>query len=110
MEDEKVEWKPVVGYENEYKVSSDGRVFALKRKYFLKPTNTVNGYFKVNLSKNNKASNCRIHKLVAEAFIPYTENKPCIDHIDGNKTNNNASNLRWATQTENSWDTISSIS
>lgn len=63
--------------------------------------NKANGYLTVDLYKNNKSYKVTIHKLLAEAFIPNPDNKPCIDHIDGNRTNNALSNLRWATYSEN---------
>lgn len=58
-------------------------------------TNKKNGYVYANISKNNKSYNFRVHKLVAEAFIPNPENKPQINHIDGDKTNNRVDNLEW---------------
>ena len=64
---------------------------------FLKKCIHSNGYEQVNIRIGNKYVTKLIHRLVAAAFIPNPDNKPCIDHIDGNKRNNYVSNLRWVT-------------
>lgn len=98
------EWKPVKGYEGRYEVSNLGRVRSLKRAttngVVLKQT-IKHGYMHVCLSKENKPSTKRVHRLVAEAFIANPMGKPVVNHIDGDKTNNAASNLEWATNSEN---------
>lgn len=68
---------------------------------FLKKCIHSNGYEQVNIRIGNKYVTKLIHRLVAAAFIPNPDNKPCIDHIDGNKRNNYVSNLRWVTPVEN---------
>ena len=101
-------WKDIKGYEGLYQISNLGRVKSLNRKInkrkcietIKKPSLTNKGYFRLSLSKFGKKEYYHIHKLVAETFIPNKENKPTIDHIDRNKTNNNVSNLRWATYKE----------
>lgn len=76
-----------------------GRWGVQKRKQkILNPTKDAKGYFFVCL-ENREIK--KVHRLVALAFIPNPENKPCIDHIDGNKENNNVENLRWVTAKEN---------
>ena len=103
-------WKPVVGYENCYEVSNDGEVKSLLRKQIginrvtkekiLKLSN-VNGYKYVGLKKDGISKMEIVHRLVAMAFIPNLQNKPFINHLDGNKTNNNVNNLAWSTNKEN---------
>ena len=68
---------------------------------FLKKCIHSNGYEQVNIRIGNKYVTKLIHRLVAVAFIPNPDNKPCVDHIDGNKLNNHVNNLRWCTIGEN---------
>lgn len=68
---------------------------------FLKKCIHSNGYEQVNIRIGNKYVTKLIHRFVAVAFIPNPDNKPCVDHIDGNKRNNYVSNLRWVTPVEN---------
>ena len=95
-------WRWIKNYEGLYMVSTKGRVVSFKhgRITLLKP-HLNNGYLQVTLSKNSKAKIGLIHRLVAEAFIPNPENKPEVDHANTNKTDNNVTNLRWATGKEN---------
>lgn len=95
----------IVDYPN-YLVYEDGRVFSKKRRKMLKPIETEKGYHIVNLSNDGKQKRCRVHRLVAQAYIPNPDNKPQVDHIDRVKTNNCVSNLRWATNGENQQNTI----
>ena len=67
----------------------------------MKGYKTTYGYLVVKLCKNNIRSNKKIHRLVAQAFIPNPENKPQVNHIDEDKTNNMVSNLEWMTAKEN---------
>ena len=61
----------------------------------------IKGYLVAHLSKDNKAKNILVHRLVAESFIPNPNKYPCVNHIDGNKQNNNINNLEWCTHSEN---------
>lgn len=88
----------VIGYEN-YLIYEDGRVQNKKTKRYLKPTK-VSGYDRVMLSGPiNKSFLC--HRLVAIHYILNPDNKPCVDHINRNRSDNRLENLRWATFSEN---------
>ena len=93
-------WKSVNGNKN-YEVSSFGRVRNAKTEKILAQRINDRDYSMVTLSKNNKSKHFRVHRLVAEAFIPNPDEKPSVDHIDGNRSNNIWTNLRWATASEN---------
>lgn len=106
------EWRDVDGYEGKYQVSPFGEVRSLKRwngrtlvdreePLVLKKTKSTTGYYKVELFKNGVRKSRKVHRLVAEAYVPNVDGKPCINHIDGNPVNNNANNLEWCTQQEN---------
>ena len=90
----------IIDYED-YLIFEDGEIFSIKRNKLLKPQFDSNGYKYYKLSKNNKPKNFTVHRLIAEYYIPNPENKPFVDHIDRNRTNNSISNLRWATISEN---------
>ena len=93
-------WKDVPGYIGLYKVSNYGRVKSVKKQLVLKTCGSGNRYKTVALC-NGMRKTFRLHRLVAAAFIPNPDNKPCIDHIDGDRANNHADNLRWVTYLEN---------
>ena len=95
-------WKDVVGFEGLYTISEFGDIrSSYKSKKILKPKKDKDGYFGVALSKNGKAHHLRVHRLVAEAFIPNTEELPLVNHKDLNVQNNHYSNLEWCTATHN---------
>ena len=95
------EWKPIVDYEN-YHVSTYGRVKSFKGDTpIIRKPKLKNGYLSVGLNIDGKQKWVNIHQLVARAFIPNVENKPQVNHIDGQKLNCHVSNLEWATQSEN---------
>lgn len=84
-----------------YEVNSNGEIISKRFNRPLKQTIHSNGYVGVTLYINDKPIQYTIHRLIAELFIPNPDNKPCVDHINGDKTNNNVSNLRWTTYEEN---------
>lgn len=93
-------WKKIKQYEN-YSINEHGEVRNNTTGKIKKPfLNKSNGYFTVDLWKDNKSFKVTIHRLLAEAFIPNPEGKPTVDHKDGNRQNNSLENLRWATYAE----------
>lgn len=106
-------------YEGLYKVSNFGRILSLNYKNtgkskLMTPVEDTDGYLRVRLRKNGKGKTCKVHRLIAETFLPNTEGKPQVNHKDEDKTNNfvflnedgtvnkKKSNLEWSTPKENS--------
>lgn len=103
-------WKPILNYEGMYQISNKGRVRSCDRyvkggKFRIgkirKQSTTPKGYKRVTISKDGESKNFMVHRLVAEAFIQNPDNKPQVNHIDGDKANNKANNLEWCTNGEN---------
>lgn len=97
--------KDILGYEGLYAIDEEGDVWSYISDRYLKHHLDAYGYYVVDLYKNKIGKTTKIHRLVAEAYIPNPENKPMIDHIDQNKLNNSIDNLRWATHQENMCNT-----
>ena len=102
-------WKDIKGYEGIYQVDENGNVKSCERntsgkhikEKIIKGGNYSNDYRFVCLRKDGKNSNKSIHRLVANAFIPNPNNYPYVNHKDGNKSNNNVTNLEWCTAKQN---------
>jgi hypothetical protein len=103
------EWRPVVGYEGSYEVSNTGRVKALAKYHgviwfeemIMRPQHDRYGYLVVGLRSHGVQKTIKVHRIVAEAFIPKVDGKPQVNHIDGDKTNNSVENLEWCNYVEN---------
>lgn len=106
---EKEKWADIPQYNGDYRISTYGNVLSFKngKTKLLKPGTDKHGYRFVVLSESGKSRLYYIHRLVALFFIKNPENKLEIDHIDGNRTNNNIDNLRWVTRKENANNPIS---
>lgn len=107
-------WRPVKDYEELYKISNIGTLVRIGgsvergNSTVYVPERVINGnisnfgYVRVKLTRNNKSKTVMLHRIVADAFLHNNENKRCVNHKDGNKLNNNVSNLEWVTHSENS--------
>ena len=98
-------WKDIKGYEGKYKVSNTGKILSINYKnsgkdLLLKTSYTKDGYLKVRLNYNGKDRTARVHRLVAETFIDNPDNKETVNHINGNKEDNNINNLEWSDRHE----------
>lgn len=93
-------WGDIKEFEGLYQVSTWGRVRSIRTGKLLTKWYDKKGYCYVTISKQGKKVNKIVHRIVAETFIPNTENKPTVDHIDRDKDNNYVCNLRWATYEE----------
>ena len=93
-------WKEINGYEN-YSVSTWGRVKNNLTGDILYQEKHDKGYVRVCLMRDKQKHHMKVHRLVAQAFIPNPESKPQVNHIDGNKRNNSYTNLEWVTDEEN---------
>ena len=87
--------KDIKNYEGIYGITSCGKVWSYRNECFLKPYTNRYGYMQVKLFKDGKCKNYKIHRLVAEAYIPNPDNLPQVNHKDENKTNNCLQNLEW---------------
>lgn len=112
-------WKEIPGFEGYYEASTEGNIRSMDRTLNclwgeVHPAKGKTkavckdryGYLYVGLSKGHKKYHRTIHRLIALTFIPNPDNKPCVDHIDGDKTNNRVGNLRWCTVKENNQNPI----
>lgn len=95
--------KEIEGYNGDYLISDNGEVISVKNKYHktLKKRINSRGYYYVNLCKNGKYKSVSIHRIVGKHFIDNPNNYNVLNHIDGNKLNNDYSNLEWCTTSYN---------
>ncbi len=106
-------WEDIKGYEGLYQISNNGKVKSLKRisvihgvktwinkEKIMKPSKDKKGYLVVNLNKDGRTEQCKVHRLVAIHFIGESDKK-CVCHRDNNPSNNNIKNLYWGTDLEN---------
>ena len=106
-------WKDIKSYEGLYQISNTGKIKSLERykdnhskkqlvkEKIRKQIISKTGYYTCMLTKNGNLKLFKVHRIVAEAFIPNPNNYPIINHIDGNKLNNNVDNLEWCSYSHN---------
>lgn len=92
---------PIDGYDGQYLVSNKGQVFTMHKKRLMNQTENEKGYLSVEFLKDGKRKRFKVHRLVAQAFIDNPNLYKEINHIDGNKKNNEAENLEWCSRSEN---------
>ena len=99
-----MEWVQIE--DSKYDINREGQVRSrwFGKERILKPWIITSGYLCVGIRSNGSQKIKLVHRLLALAFIDNPENKPCVDHMDRNKTNNSLSNLRWVTHSENQYN------
>ena len=107
-------WKDILGYEGKYQVSNWGRVKSLNynntgKEGIMKLTKDGNGYLQVQLHKDGKVKECRVNRLVAQAFLENPDNLPEVNHKDKNRSNNKLENLEWCDRKYNLYDSYSTM-
>ena len=99
-------WIYIKGNKTKYKIRSNGEIYNTRTNSIMKGGLDKNGYHIVSLTLNGKKYTKKVHRLVAKYFIPNPEKLPEVNHEDGNKCNNDESNLRWVTSAENTHHAI----
>ena len=95
-----VEVRDIPGVEF-YGAAADGRIWAYRRGRFLKPQIKKAGYLTVEIARNGKSVCKTVHRLVAAAWLPNPDNLPCVNHLNGDKTDPRVANLEWCTHRQN---------
>lgn len=93
--------KDIKNYEGLYAITKDGKVWSHKRQTFISQRKNHNGYSVVNLHKANKIKTARVHRLVAEAYLPNPDNLPIVHHRNAIRTDCRVENLEWVTHEKN---------
>lgn len=102
--------RPIEGFDGQYSVTSDGRIWSNKSNRWMAQHSMYSGYMTVTLRDNQngqKISHFFVHRLVAQAYLENPDNKPEVHHKDADRTNNDLCNLQWVTREENNqaaWD------
>ena len=103
-----VKWTPVVGYEDLYLVSTNGKVYSIRSHKILAPRKHNAGYLRVTLSRNGKRKDAYIHRLMCEAFFGTpNDGRNYVNHLDEDPAHNQITNLEWTTNSNNikySWE------
>lgn len=100
-------WKPIIGYEKQYEASTHGKIRSIPRNGTVKGKKLLSlnlkksGYVDVTLTKDGKHTTFHVHQIIAKTFIDNPENKPQVNHKNGDKTDNRVKNLEWVTSREN---------
>jgi len=100
-------WENIAGYPN-YQISDKGFVLNKNKMRILKGSFHIDGYPRVKISLDKVRKHFRVHRLVAEAFLDNPNDCKYVDHIDGDRTNNNVENLRWCSNAENQMNKVKS--